>query len=157
VADGQKGFPIVFIAIAGVVLLLLAGGVSYLISSHIAGTKSSVDASKYYEPGILYKVGDPRDGLIVNVGGPNGIRYIKTSIVLELRPTKNAKTVEGKGMSHDEVRMSDAVVRVLRSQKLEDFDASKQERLKELIKSEVNTTLGDDKVMRVYVTNFVLQ
>jgi flagellar protein FliL len=156
VADGEKGFPVVFIAIAGVVLLLLAGGVSYLISSHIAGTKSA-DTSKYYEPGILYKVGDPKDGLIVNVGGANGSRYIKTSIVLELRPTRNAKGIEGKGLNHEEVKMSDAVVRVLRAQKIEDFDASKQERLKELIKSEVNTTLGDDKVMHVYVTNFVLQ
>jgi flagellar protein FliL len=156
VADGEKGFPVVFIAIAGVVLLLLAGGVSYLISSHIAGTKSA-NTGKYYEPGILYKVGDAKDGLIVNVGGPNGSRYIKTSIVLELRPTKNARGFEGKGLNHDEVKMSDAVVRVLRAQKIEDFDASRQERLKELIKSEVNTTLGNDKVMHVYVTNFVLQ
>jgi flagellar FliL protein len=102
-------------------------------------------------------VGDPKDGLIVNISGPGGGRYIKTSIVLELKPLKNAPKTEGKGLNHEEVKMSDAVVRVLRAQKVEDFDASKQEALKDKIKGEVNLALGEDRVMQVYITNFVLQ
>lgn len=154
VAEGQKKFPVTLIAIMGVILLLMAGGISYYIASNIAGDKGQV--VKHYEPGVLYKVGDPKDGLILNIGGTNTRNYIKISIVLELHPTKNAEK-ESKGLSHDEVKMSDAVVRVLRAQKAEDFDATKQEAIREKIKTEVNAALGEDKVMQVYITSFVLQ
>lgn len=158
VAEEQKKLSFVTIAIIGVVLLVLAGGLSYLVASKIAGSNSGNNAAvKSQEPGILYKVGDPKDGLIVNIGGGNSSRFVKASIVLELRPSKNDAKAEGKGLNHDEVKMADAVVRVLRSQKIEDFDASKQEILVDKIKTEVNTALGEDKVMRVYITNFVLQ
>lgn len=142
------------IAIIGVVLLLAAGGISYFIASYIAGDKPQT--SKYHEPGVLFKVGDPKDGLIVNIGGANSAHFIKTSIVLELRPVKN-ENKESKGLNREEVQMADAVVRVLRAQKIEDFDASKQEAIRDKIKTEVNSALGDERVMHVYITSFVLQ
>jgi flagellar FliL protein len=154
VAEGQKKIPIVVIAIIGVLLLLMAGGISYFIASYIAGDR--VQTSKYSEPGRLFKIGDPKDGLIVNVGGGNSAHYVKTSIVLELRPSKN-DAKESKGFSIEEVKMADAVVRVLRAQKVEDFDAGKQDAIREKIKTEVNSALGEEKVMHVYITGFVLQ
>lgn len=157
-AEGEKKFPLVQIAIIGVVLLLLAGGISYLIASHIAGSNTGdTGSARYREPGVLFKVGDAKDGLIVNIGGGNSSRFIKTSVVLELRPSKNDTKSEGKGLNHEEVVISDAVVRVLRAQKVEDFDASKQDIIREKIKTEVNSALGEDKVMQVYITSFVLQ
>lgn len=153
-AEGQKKFPIAMIAVVGVLLLLLAGGVSYFIASYIAGGKAPTSK---YEPGVLYKVGDPKEGLIVNIGGGNTGHFVKTSIILELRPMKSSAAKESKGLSHEEVKMTDAVVRVLRAQKAEDFDAGKQEAIRDKIKSEVNAALGEDIVMHVYITSFVLQ
>lgn len=149
----QQNFPIMSIVLAGIVLLLLAGGIAYYVASNMAGSKPQFSTSG--EPGILYKIGDPKDGLVVNIG----TRYVKTSIVLEMRPGSNnkAENKESKGLNVEEVKMSDAVVRVLRSQKPEDFEAVKQEVLKEKLKSEVNLALGDDKVTRVYITNIVIQ
>jgi len=156
VADEKKEAPkspIMYFIIGGVVLLLMAGGLAYYIASSMTGGK--VQSAKVDEPGILYKIGDAKDGLIVNIG----TRYIKTSIVLEMRPSKNSKaeTKESKGLNMEEVKMSDAVVRVLRSQKTEDFEAVRQDTLKDKIKSEVNSALGEDRVMNVYITNIVLQ
>lgn len=153
-AEGEKKIPIVVIAIIGVLLLLMAGGISYFIASYIAGDK--IQAGKSYEPGKLFKVGDSKDGLIVNIGGGNTAHFVKTSIILELRPSKN-DAKESKGLNHEEVKMADAVVRVLRAQKVEDFDAGKQDTIREKIKTEVNSALGEEKVMHVYITSFVLQ
>lgn len=152
-AEEQKKVPIVVIAIIGVLLLLAAGGISYFIASYIAGDR--VQADKNYE-GVLLKVGDPKDGLIVNIGGGNTGHFVKTSVVLELRPSKSG-TKEGKGLNREEVKITDAVVRVLRAQKVEDFDAGKQDAIRDKIKTEVNAALGDDKVIHVYITSFVLQ
>lgn len=153
--DEKKKLPIMLIAIAGIVLLLLAGGISYFIATNLAPSKESAAKAKPEEPGILFKVGDPKEGVIVNIAN----RYVKTSIVLELRPVKTkAKAEESKGgLSLEEVKISDAVIRVLRAQKPDDFEASKQEALKEKIKSEVNSALGEDRVMHVYITSIVLQ
>jgi flagellar FliL protein len=142
-----------YIVIVGVVLLLLAGGLAYYVASSVTGGKAQ--SAKVEEPGILYQIGDPKDGLIVNIG----TRYVKTSIVVEMRPSKNSKaeSKEGKGLNMEEVKMSDAVVRVLRSQKTEDFEAVRQNALKEKLKAEVNAALGEDRVMHVYITNIVLQ
>jgi flagellar FliL protein len=75
---------------------------------------------------------------------------------LEIKPDKN-REAEGKTKSPEEIKVLDTVVYVLRSQKIEDFEPAKQERLKELIKNEVNKTMGDEYVYNVFITDFVLQ
>ncbi|MDR3563796.1 MAG: flagellar basal body-associated FliL family protein [Negativicutes bacterium] len=139
-----------------VVGLLLAGGVAYFIATKIVADKSEGKAVAR-EPGVFVKIGDPKDGLIINIGGVNSGRYLKIGLTLELKPEKKAKEGEGKTVSPEEIKILDTVVYILRSQKLEDFDPSKQERLKDLIKNEVNKALGQDRVYDVYITNFVLQ
>lgn len=139
-----------------VVGLLLAGGISYFIATKVIADKSD-QKKAVREPGVFVKIGDPKDGLIVNVGGASSGRFLKISITLEIKPSKNAKEAEGKTVSPEEIKILDTIVFVLRSQKVEDFDPAKQERLKELIKNEVNRALGEERVYDVYITNFVLQ
>ena len=103
------------------------------------------------------RLGDPKDGLIINIGGLNSGRYLKISMIVELKVDKNAVPASGKMPSPDEIKILDTAVYVLRSQKIEDFDPLKQEQLKELIKNEINKAFGDEKVYEVYITNFVLQ
>ena len=103
------------------------------------------------------KLGDMKDGLIINIGGLNSGRYLKIGMILELKPDKKAAAATGKLPSPDEIKILDTAVSVLRAQKIEDFDPLKQEQLKELIKNEVNKMFGEEKVYEVYITNFVLQ
>ena len=156
-ADGEKNYKLMTIAGMIVVGLLLAGGISYFIATKIASDKA-VDAKVVqHEPGVFMKLGDIKDGLIINIGGLNSGRYLKIGMILELKPDKKAVTANGKMPSLDEIKVLDTVVYVLRSQKIEDFDPLKQDQLKELLKNEINKVFGEEKVYEVYITNFVLQ
>jgi len=158
-AEGGKKYSL-FVVVGFVVFgLLLAGGISYFIASKIVSDRFTGNrAAAQREPGVFIKLGDPKEGLIVNVGGLNSGRYLKIGIVLELRADKKTLSKEaGKMSSPEEIKILDTVVQLLRSQKIEDLEPSKQEALKELIKTEVNKALGSDEVLEVYITNFILQ
>lgn len=156
--EGGKKFSVMLIVGLIVLGLILAGGISYFIATKVIATKSDGGGGKMaHEPGVFVKLGDAKDGLIVNIGGPTSGRYLKIGVVLELKPDKKGQAPGGKGGSPEEIKALDAVVQLLRSQRVEDYDPAKQERLKEQIKTEVNKSLGEDRVYEVYITNFVLQ
>jgi len=154
-AEGERKFPMILVVGMIVFGLVLAGGISYFIATKIVADKTA--DKKTHEPGVFVKVGDAKDGLIINIGGVNSGRYLKVGIIIELRPDKNETPKEGKMPSPTEIKIQDTVVQLLRAQKVEDFDPSKHEQLKELIKNEVNKALGEERVYQVYITNFVLQ
>ncbi|MCE5284780.1 MAG: flagellar basal body-associated FliL family protein [Pelosinus sp.] len=155
----EKKFPLMLIVGMVVFGLVLAGGISYFIATKIVADKGNGGAvqTTKHDPGQMIKMGDAKDGLVINVGGVNSGRFLKMGLILEVRPDKNAAPAEGKGASPDEIKMQDVVLHVLRAQKVEDFDPAKQEQLKEMIKSEVNKALGSDRIYDVYITSFVLQ
>lgn len=143
----------IYVAVGLVLVLALAGGTAYYVVTNYMG---SGKAAAPREPGVLMKLGDPKEGFIVNIGTATSGRYLKIGVILELKPDKNAKPA-GKTLSPEEIRIQDAVLHVLRSQSVADFDPQKQERLKELIKQEVNRVVGREAVMEVYITNILLQ
>ncbi len=154
--EGGRKYSVMLIVGLIVVGLILAGGISYFIATKVISAKADGKPAPR-EPGVFLKLGDPKDGLIVNIGGVTSGRYLKIGVILELKPAKNAPPAGGKAASPDEIKSLDAVVQLLRSQKVEDFEPSRQERLKDLIKSEVNRALGEERVYEVFITNFVLQ
>lgn len=157
-ADSQKKFSMMMVVGMIVFGLLLAGGISYFIATKIVADKVVDRKSSQREPGVFVKLGDAKDGLIINIGGVNSGRYLKIGLIVELKPDKKiASAATGKMSSPEEIKLADTAVYVLRSQKIEDFDPLKQEHLKELLKTEINKAFGDDRVYDVYITNFVLQ
>ena len=143
----------IYVAVGLVLVLALAGGTAYyVVTNYMGGAKTAVTR----EPGFLMKLGDPKEGFIVNIGSATSGRYLKIGVILELKPDKKLQAA-GKTMSPDEIRIQDAVLHVLRSQRVEDYDPQKQDRLKELIKQEVNKVLGRESVYEVYITNILLQ
>lgn len=155
--EKPKKMSMMVIIILIVVGLILAGGISYLIATRVVSDQTVEKKNSQHEPGQFIKLGDAKDGLILNIGGVNSGRYLKIGVIVELKPSKNAVNKEGKTLSPEEIKILDTAVYVLRSQKIEDFDPTKQEQLKEMLKNEINTTLGEDRVYDIYITNFVLQ
>ncbi|HWR31380.1 MAG TPA: flagellar basal body-associated FliL family protein [Negativicutes bacterium] len=147
--------PIFIYVIVGLVLVLaLAGGTAYyVVANYMGGGKAAAPR----EPGYLMKLGDPKEGFIVNIGTATSGRYLKIGVILELKPDKKAQAAAGKTLSPAEIKIQDAVLHVLRSQRIDDYDPQKQDRLKELIKQEVNKALGQEVVYEVYITNLLLQ
>lgn len=153
---GKKKISLALIVAMIVVGLALAGGVSYFIASKIVADKTGGKVEKR-EPGVFMKLGDAKDGqLLVNIGAPGSGRYLKIGLVLEMKPAAEEKK-DKNTLSPNEVKIQDTALYVLRSQKVEDFDPAKQEQLKELIRSEVNKALGEERVYEVYITSFILQ
>ena len=143
----------IYVAVGLVLVLALAGGTAYyVVTTYMGGAKTAATR----EPGFLMKLGDPKEGFIVNIGTATSGRYLKIGVILELKPDKKLQAA-GKTMSPEEIRIQDAVLHVLRSQRVEDYDPQKQDRLKELIKQEVNKVLGRESVYEVYITNILLQ
>lgn len=153
--EGEKKFPLMLVVSLVVVGLLLAGGISYFIATKIVADKGDKKVTR--EPGVFIKLGDAKDGLVLNIGGVNSGRYLKIGLIVELKPVQKEVAKEGKMPSAEEIKILDTAVHVLRSQKIEDFEPGKQEALKETLKSKINEALGQDRVYEIYITNFVLQ
>ncbi|WP_425060866.1 hypothetical protein SCACP_16200 [Sporomusa carbonis] len=155
--EKPKKMSMMVVIILIVVGLILAGGISYLIATRVVSDKTVEKKAAQHEPGQFIKLGDVKEGLILNIGGVNSGRYLKIGLIVELKPDKNAPPKEGKLPSPEEIKIQDTAIYVLRSQKIEDFDPAKQDQLKELLKNEINKTLGEERVYDIYITNFVLQ
>jgi flagellar FliL protein len=155
VAEGEKKISVAMIVALVIIGLALAGGISYFIATRIASDQSVKQV--FRGPSSLVKLGDPKEGLIVNIGGVNSGRYLKISVILEVSLDKKQQEAAGKSQSSEEIKMLDTVVHTLRSLKPDEFEPPKQDQLKDLLKQEVNKKLGEDRVYNVYVTNLVVQ
>ena len=85
-------------------------------------------------------------------------KFLKAGIVLEMNPGKKDNiTDDGKLQPMAETKILDTTMQILRSAKLDEFDATKQDDMKKKIKDELNDKLGQGSVYDVYFTSFLLQ
>lgn len=160
--EPKKKSPIILIAVLVVVGLALAAGISIFVTTKImadANVESDDGESRHHDAGIFIKLGDPKEGMLVNVGGPRGGKYLKAGIVLEMNPgKKSVMNEETNALQPDaEVKIQDITTQFLRATKIEDFDATKQDELKKQLKDSLNAELGSGAVYDVYITSFLLQ
>ncbi len=155
----KSGKSKIIMIVVGVLLALAAaGGISYYVVQHfLHSANNPIDPEKNHDPGVFVKLGKGDEGLMVNVGGIKGGRFLKIGLVLELNPGKKDNVKEGKVQPIAETKILDTVLHILRSEKLESFEASKQDELKETIRTELNKALGNSSVYSVYITSFILQ
>lgn len=151
---------IVVVVVAVLVAVAAAGGISYYIFSQAESPSRAEDGGgggSHRDPGVFYKLGDPKEGILVNVGGGRSGKFLKAGIVLELNPGKSENVTDGKVGSVAETKILDTTMQFLRAAPLEDFDASKQDALKKQLKDALNERLGQGSVYDVYITSFLLQ
>ena len=157
--EKKKKSPIILVVVLVVIGLLLAGGISFFITTKMmADTATEAGVSEHHDPGKFIKLGDAKEGILVNVGGVKAGKFLKAGIVLEMNPGKKDNiTDDGKLQPMAETKVLDTTMQILRSAKLDEFDASKQDDLKKKIKDELNDKLGPGSVYDVYFTSFLLQ
>ena len=145
--------------IAALVLvgLVLAGGISYFVTTKLMTNTSTSGESKHHDPGVFIKLGDAKEGIIVNVGGIKASRFLKVGIVMEMNPGKKDNITDNKLNPLAETKILDTTLQILRTVKIDELDAAKQDELKQKIKVDVNKALGEGSVYDVYITSFVLQ
>ena len=161
--EPKKKSPIILIVVLVIVGLALAAGISIFVTTKImADATSNVDdsgESRHHDAGVFIKLGDPKEGLIVNVGGPRAGKYLKAGVVLEMNPGKKSVMDEETHVVHEDaqVKIDDIVTQFLRAVKIEDLDAANQDELKKQLKDALNAELGSGAVYDVYITSFLLQ
>ena len=151
---------IVVVVVAVLVAVAAAGGISYYIFSQAESpshAEESGSGASHHDPGVFYKLGDAKEGVLVNVGGGRAGKFLKAGIVLELNPGKKDNVVDGQVGSVAETKILDTTMQFLRAAPLEEFDASKQDELKKQLKDALNDRLGQGSVYDVYITSFLLQ
>lgn len=161
-AEPKKKSPIILIVVLVVVGLVLAAGISIFVTTKImadANVESDDGEPRHHDSGTFIKLGDPKEGILVNVGGPRAGKYLKAGIVLEMNPGKKSVMNEDTNALQPDaqVKIDDIVTQFLRATKLEDFDAAKQDELKKQLKDALNAELGSGAVYDVYITSFLLQ
>jgi len=155
--EGKKKKSFVLILLMIIIGLALAGGISYFVTTKIVST-SHVSAPVKRAPGIFVKIGDTKDSsIVVNVGGVKSGRFLKIGIVLEMNPADEINFKDKKITEEAQSKILDAVMKTLRSQTLEQFEAVNQPKLKDQLKKAINAAIGDGAVYDVYITSFVLQ
>lgn len=153
----KKKTPIALIIVLVVLGLVLAGGISFFVTTKLMATSNGAGAQKYHDPGVFIKLGDSKEGIIANVGGIKGGRFLKISIVLEMNPGKKDNLIEGHLTPMADTKVLDTTLKLLRAEDLENYDVSKQDILKDKLRDELNRVLGEGSVYAVYITHFVLQ
>ncbi len=163
-AEPKKRSPIIFIVIGVVVALLLSAGIAIFVTTQIiagagGGHGDDGEIDRDHDPGVFIQLGDPKDGILVNVGGPRGGKFLKANIVLEMNPNKKSVINEDTKDLQPEARIKimDMTMQFLRATKVEDFDAEKQADLKKQLKDAINAELGSSAVYDIYITSFLLQ
>ena len=158
VAEPKKKTPNIMIAALVMVGLALAGGISYFVTTKLmTNTAASGGEAKHHDPGVFVKLGDAKEGIIVNVGGIKASRFLKVGIVMEMNPGKKDNLTDNKLNPLAETKILDTTLQILRTVKIDELDAAKQDELKQKIKADVNKVLGEGSVYDVYITSFVLQ
>ncbi|MCI6231751.1 MAG: flagellar basal body-associated FliL family protein [Selenomonas sp.] len=157
--EKKKKSPIILVVVLVLIGLLLAGGISFFITTKMmADTATDSSASEHHDTGKFVKLGDAKEGIMVNVGGVKAGKFLKAGIVLEMNPGKKDNiTDDGKLQPMAETKVLDTTMQILRSAKLDEFDATKQDDMKKKIKDELNDKLGQGSVYDVYFTSFLLQ
>ena len=164
-AQSSKKKTIIMIVVLVIVGLALAAGISLFVVTKVMGDVSGggseeEDAGpRYHDAGVFVKLGDPKEGILVNVGGPRSGKYLKASIIVEFNPGKKAIINEDThALQPDaEVKVNDVATQFLRATSIEDFDADKQDEFKKQLKDALNAALGGGSVYDVYITSFLLQ
>ena len=156
----------ILIAVLVVVGLALAGGISFFVATKLIGDVAANNNNgggggggefRHSDPGVFVKLGDAKEGILVNVGGAKANKFLKTSIIIEVNPEKKEIIAEGKMMPMAETVVLDTTMQILRSSSIEEFDADKQDDLKKKIKDQLNQKLGMGSIYDVYITSFLLQ
>ncbi len=111
---------------------------------------NSQPMERKHDPGIFVKLGDTKDGILVNVGDG---RFFKTNIVIELNPRKKEVVVNDKLTEQAEARIFLDVISILKSADLENFNADMQDHIKKEIMNTINQNLGNGTVYDVYITS----
>ncbi len=135
--------------ILGLVIIGVAGGVVFFLGSKKGGEKKEEVKKQPETPAVLYSL----DPIVVNLYDPTGKRYMQIRLALALPNKKAEEEIKDK-----EPIIKDAIITYLSAKTPEEVI---QPEAKEIIKRDlvkrINQALGEDLVLKVYITQYIVE
>jgi flagellar FliL protein len=155
-SGGSKLLLIVIIFLL-LLLLIIGGLVAYflLTGNSKSAPQQPAQVEKKAAVSSMTKMGPiyPLDQFIVNLVSANADRYLKCKIDLELSNAKLQKEINKKLPA-----IRDMIIQILSSKTVEEIQTAKgKEKLKQEIKTKLNSILTTGEITHVYFTEFVIQ
>ncbi len=146
---GGKKKLLIFLVL-GLLIIGIAGGVVFFLGSKKGGEEEKKHIKKEaYEPAVLYNL----DPIVVNLFDPTGKRYMQIRLALALPDKKVEEEIKDK-----EPIIKDAIITYLSAKTPEEVI---QPEAKEVIKKDllkrINEALGEDLVLKVYITQYIVE
>ncbi len=145
--------------IVAVVMIQMIGAyflVGFLLRHDSQGsqeTTPSVQPTVQRNPDPSFEHGYVVKDLIVNPAGTNGLRFLLTTIGLEVTSEETVKELEKR-----DVQIHDSIIGILTSKTLPELDeTSTRDSLKVSIKDRINKDLVTGSIVNVYFSKFIIQ
>ena len=146
--NGGKKKLLIFLII-GLLIIGIAGGLVIFLTS-----KKGREGKKYVkkevpEPAVLYNL----DPIVVNLFDPTGKRYIQIRLALALADKKAEEEIKNK-----EPIIKDAIITYLSAKTPEEvIQPEAKEVIKKDLLKKINEALGEDWVLEVYITQYIVE
>ncbi len=143
--------PVRLYALIGLVLLVVLGAGGWLFVAPLLGPSAPAPAEVEHE--TVGKATLSLGSVVVNVGPPEGRRYLKVGVNLGVLGPKDTKEVE-----EYKAQLLDLLISVLSATPVESLGSEEgRAGLKKMLLARIREDLGLKKVSRVYFTEFMVQ
>jgi flagellar FliL protein len=149
--EKKRGFFNLKLMVVGLVLMIAGGALSFGLSTYFFSNSDALakKETKGVTSGPLVKLGD----FTVNIANPEGRRFLKTEIHMEVKDAETQKNIELKMPI-----IQDKVLSVLSSKTLSDLEVYNRDNLKQELLNQINSGLGgDNPIQNIYFTVFIMQ
>ena len=75
--EPKKKSPIILVVILVLIGLVLAGGISFFITTKMMAETATETVNENHDPGKFIKLGDAKEVILVNVGGQKAGKFLK--------------------------------------------------------------------------------
>jgi flagellar protein FliL len=138
-------------ALIGLVLLVVLGAGGWFLAARLSGPSAPAPAEPKHETAV--KATLSLGSVVVNVGPPEGRRYLKVGVDLGVPAPKDTKEVE-----EHKAQILDLLISVFSTTPAETLGSEEgREGLKKTLLARIRGELGLEKVSRVYFTEFMVQ
>jgi len=154
--DKKKLPEISIVIIVGIILIILAAGISYFIAVNIAGPSNGngngevgeENGESVPEMGEIHELGE----FIRNISNGDGRRMLRVEMVLEVSDDDVSSQIQSR-----ETRIRDQILDIIRDQTVDDLQSSEGvEDFKADVIETVNENVDEGEVMNVYFKEFII-
>ena len=142
---GKK--KLLLLLISGLLIIILAGVMVFFLTTPKG--EEGKEAKRHHKETFLYTM----EPVVVNLFDPTGKRYLQISLAFELGDKKLEEEIK-----NNEPKIKDVIISVLSSKTPEEvLKAEAKEVIKNELLHKINSILGEEVVLNIYITQYIVE